>query len=583
MQAVSENLYRRGKRGTYYLRRRIPTPLRDAYPPGKEEVSCSLRTSDYTLAKQRLHAQMSAIDAQFERQKIKLAQRWNAVDRTAQHVNHLSDEQVKELADNYVHCVLESDETARREGLDDSDFEALGSRIAEQRRELGNLLARGKSERIVPAMQSFFHLCQINAQLSPEDERRASYVFLQAVVKALDQQARRQAGEVVATNEVVAAPSMPKTWKEVFETWRDYVVDRPKATTIACSTAWRQLEAFASGEGVQWPAHVTPVLMAQLIDSMRSQNLSPKTINERLRKIRAVYTIAIGKQVLRNNPATTTLGVKVPKHKQGRDKRQPFSPKELQTIFGSPIYTQHLRSQGQSGEASYWIPIIMMYTGARPEEIAGLTVDDIRYSNKSGWHFHITDLPSADDVGLFEDDAPLDAAEASEHGCEAEERRHLKNVSSRRDIPIAEELMALGLLRYLEHVRSQGYDRLFPSLVQDTHGRYSGAHGKFFGRYKRVLGIASPLKTLYSLRHNFKDLLERAEVPSRYLKRILGHTTGDGTVTDGYGTGLPLELVTGYFATVRFAALPALPWEPGKGAVRLKAGWTGACGSTEEN
>lgn len=72
MQSVSENLYRRGKRGTYYLRRRIPTPLRDAYPPGKVEISCSLRTSDYGLAKQRLHAQMSAVDAQFERQKIGL-------------------------------------------------------------------------------------------------------------------------------------------------------------------------------------------------------------------------------------------------------------------------------------------------------------------------------------------------------------------------------------------------------------------------------------------------------------------------------------------------------------------------------
>lgn len=153
-------------------------------PPGKLEISCSLRTSDYTLAKQRLHAQMTAIDAQFERQQIKLGQRWNAADRPSQHVTHLSDEQVKDLADNYVHCVLESDEAGRRAGLDDCEFEALGSRIAEQRRELGNLLARGRSERIVPAMQSFFHLCQINAQLSPEDERRASYVFLQAVVKA---------------------------------------------------------------------------------------------------------------------------------------------------------------------------------------------------------------------------------------------------------------------------------------------------------------------------------------------------------------------------------------------------------------
>jgi hypothetical protein len=32
MQAVSEHLFRRGKRGSLYLRRRIPNDVRDAYP-----------------------------------------------------------------------------------------------------------------------------------------------------------------------------------------------------------------------------------------------------------------------------------------------------------------------------------------------------------------------------------------------------------------------------------------------------------------------------------------------------------------------------------------------------------------------
>jgi hypothetical protein len=37
-----------------FCRRRIPTQLRDAYPPGKQEIICSLRTSNQTLAMQRL-------------------------------------------------------------------------------------------------------------------------------------------------------------------------------------------------------------------------------------------------------------------------------------------------------------------------------------------------------------------------------------------------------------------------------------------------------------------------------------------------------------------------------------------------
>jgi len=65
-----------------------------------------------------------------------------------------------------------------------------------------------------------------------------------------------------------------------------------------------------------------------------------------------------------------------------------------------------------------------------------------------------------------------------------------------------------------------------------------------------------------------KDQLERAKVPSKYLQRALGHTTGDGKVTDGYGSDLPLAILCRYFSKVQFPKIPAQPWEPGKGAVR---------------
>jgi integrase len=561
MQAVSEHLFRRGKRGSLYLRRRIPNDVRDAYPSHKSEILLSLRTSDTAVAKLRLRAALSRLDDEFARRRVKLEERWQAPKR--QQVTHLSTQHVQELADNWVRCVLETDEQTRREGLDDDDFLALGERITEQRAELGQLLARGQTSRIVPAMRSFFHLSGIDARLPAEEEQQAAYTFLQAVVTALDYQGRRHSGQVVPTDEVSARASVGMTWQQIFETWRDYVIERPKPTTIACNTAWRQLEAFARSRDVIWPAHVTPKLMSGLVDDMRSKNLAPKTINERLRKIRSVYRIAVGKEVLAKNPCVTTLGVKVPKHLQGRNRRKPFSANDLQTIFGSSIFTQHVRSQGQSGEASYWIPLIMYYSGARPEEIAGLEVSDIRHHKTLGWYLHITDLPSGDDDGLFMDDT----AEVEEEESNVE-RRHLKNNASRRNIPVAQELIALGLLHYVDHVKRQGHARLFPTLQPDSHGKWSGAHGKFFGRYKKQLGIVSRLKSLYSFRHGMKNYLERAKVPSKILKRILGHTTGDGAVTDGYGSDLPLDIVAGYFAQIQFPPIPALRWEPGKGMVR---------------
>jgi hypothetical protein len=78
MESVSHTLFRRGKRGTFYLRRRIPQQVRDAYPRGKVEITCSLRTSDHALAVQRLHAQMTKVNQEFERKRGQLQRRWTS-------------------------------------------------------------------------------------------------------------------------------------------------------------------------------------------------------------------------------------------------------------------------------------------------------------------------------------------------------------------------------------------------------------------------------------------------------------------------------------------------------------------------
>ena len=46
MRAQSEHRFRRGQRGTFCLRKRIPLHLRDACPRGKAEILVRLRTSD---------------------------------------------------------------------------------------------------------------------------------------------------------------------------------------------------------------------------------------------------------------------------------------------------------------------------------------------------------------------------------------------------------------------------------------------------------------------------------------------------------------------------------------------------------
>lgn len=564
MQSVQEYLFRRGKRGTFYVRRRIPLDVADAYPHKKREITRSLGTSDPSVAKKRLYLELSHIDAEFKQRREQLALRWAAAIGPRQEFKALTEQQMQDLAESFVRQVLYSDEVMRTHGLDDGDFDALGAQLTQQREELGRMLARGQSERVLPVLKQFLYMSNIRVDMEPEQERRAAFVLLQGIVRSLDYRLSRQSGQVVQMDSVTTPPVKAVAWDEVFAVWRDYVIDRPKATTIACNTAWQQLKLLAKDQGIMCPAHVTSKTMSALIEKMSSDKLAAKTINERLLKIRQVYKIAIGRDVLKVNPAENTLGVKVPAHMKGRDKRQPFSASELQTIFGSPIYTQHLRSRGMSGEASYWIPMLMFYTGARPEELAGLRVDDVKQLPKVGWYLEVTDLPDAEDAELFDG---LPASEAASLPAEVSERRHLKNVASRRQIPLAVELERLNFFKYVDWVKQQNSINLFPTLTPDCHGKLSGAHSKFFGRYKRGLGIISARKTLYSLRHNMKDFLEDANMPSRYLKRFLGHTTGDGAVTDNYGSGLPLERMAEYFRKVEFPPIPALPWQVGLGYV----------------
>ncbi|MFG6459376.1 DUF6538 domain-containing protein [Roseateles sp. BYS96W] len=570
MKAVSESIYARGKQGILYVRRRIPAALRAAYPRGQEHILRSLGTSDRRQAKELARTELTRIDAEFQQRRRELD--LGRASLAAKRISKLDDEQLRGVAKFWVRQVLLNDEHYREQGLGDVEFEDLGDQLATQRAELGRMLAQGKSLGVFPALHGFLYLCGLDFNPDGDEARRASNVFLRAVVESLDHQLARQRGDLVDTAKVASeglhplpavaperAPEDPNapTWDKVFATWRDYVENRPKPTTIASQTPWRDLRRYAASQGVRQPGEVTPELMTAFAQDMRSR-LEVPTINERLSKLRAIYKIAVGKHVLPFNPAANTLGFKESSVKKRKKRRLPFDAGELATLFGSEVFTEHKRSQGQSGEASYWIPILMFYTGARPEEVAGLALSDLANDEKLGWYLRIVDRPSDEDRDLFDD------AEVPES-----HRRTLKNAVSIRRVPVSRELVDLGLLRYVDWLRSKGETVFFPTLRKDFHGKLSGSFSKFFGRYKRKLGIDDSRKVLYSLRHCMKDLLEAADVPTKYLQRALGHTTGDGTVTDGYGSDLPFDRLVKHFARIKFPAIPARPWEPGRGFVVL--------------
>jgi integrase len=599
-----KHLYSRGKLGTKYVRRRIPAALRWAYPPHQTHLLRSLGTSDLRLAKSLAVFELAKIEAEFEAKKAHADVRRASL--CTQRVRRLSDAELKAIGRSWAHQVLSQDEVRRHEGLDDEEFEALGEQLESQHRELRRMLAQGRTSTVLPALRSFLHLCGLDFDPDTEEAKRATRCFTETLVETLGHQLRRHAGERVETTQVAPATAHPlhvivpelapksrnaANWENAFAAWRDFVVNRPKSMVIAYQTPWRDLRCYAAESGIHAPSDVTPQVMAGFVARMQERGLAVDTINERLTKVRSIYKVACGRFVLSHNPAATTLGCRESSVRSRQKRRLAFDARDVQRLFGSAIYTQHLRSRGQAGEASYWIPLLMFYTGARPEEIAGLALGDLREHPTHGWFFDIVDRPSAEDAELFTGEASTKGADETLSKEDLEQaladraffstvpdshRRTLKNKPSIRRVPVAQELIDLGLLRYVEFVRGHGHTVFFPTLTQDWHGKLSGAFGKFFTRYKRDIGIEDPRKVLYSLRHTMKDLLEEAGVPSKYLKRLLGHATGDGAITDGYGSELPWRRIVEQFRLVRFPSIPAAPWQPGRGAYRFtKAAATG--------
>lgn len=568
---VEGDIYARGKRGMLYVYRRIPAAIKLAYPPKKSHITLGLKTACLATARRSARLKVAQIQAEFEQKKAEID-----LGRAAEapvRVGRLTNRQLQGALDHWARDVLLADDARRVKGLSEAEFMTLEKDLQVRLAVYRRALAMGQVLPHLETFTSYLARCGISYQGDGEEARHVANQFVARLVKVHDHMLSRLSGEVCLTDELVPQVPHPMyliaperaprssnvaTWDGVFTTWRDAVVGRPRPTTVANMTAWRDLQGFAEVNGFVSPADVTPEMMSAFVDDMAAR-IAPTTTKGRLKMIRKIYAVACSKFVVRENPAAHTIAPEQHSAAKRQKKRLPFTGDELCAVFGSQVYREHRRSPGQAQEATYWIPLIMYYTGARPEEVAGLALADIRHDEVLGWYFNVIDRFNDVDVDLFDDD-PVPRSH----------RRTLKNGASTRRLPVAKELIDLGLVRYVEYVRASGATVLFPSLRKDGVGKLSGAFVKVFSRIKiQELGIADKRKVLYSLRHTMKDLLEQAEVPSKALKRILGHTSGDGDTTDGYGSDLPFGQIVRHFERVKFPPIPALPWEPGRGGLRL--------------
>ncbi|MFC1827222.1 site-specific integrase [Thermodesulfobacteriota bacterium] len=127
-----------------------------------------------------------------------------------------------------------------------------------------------------------------------------------------------------------------------------------------------------------------------------------------------------------------------------REKRQPFTSSDLNKFFSTDLYSK--KEFPIKWAWRYWLPIIMMYTGARSEEICQL---------------HVHHIKEHKGINYFDIKSTVD----KETG---KNITSVKNAQSNRFVPIHPTLVKIGFLKYLKYLKESGEEQVFPNLKNRT-------------------------------------------------------------------------------------------------------------------
>ena len=228
--------------------------------------------------------------------------------------------------------------------------------------------------------------------------------------------------------------------------------------------------------------------------------------------IRRLFAYACGERdYIDTNPCES---IKIDGGRKRRQKRPSFTTDELNAFFQLPIFTGCRSSAWPNTPGNYrlddhrfWVPLLMLFTGARPAELAQLALSDVKLG---GDHPHIGVLTEFDPNDP--DDRPWVTS--------------FKTANARRFLPIHPTLVDLGFPAYVERAQAFG-PRLFPDWKRSPSVQKGYSQARWIRNinedYLPSLTKRVPRPTFYSLRHTFKTRLAISRVPAQFQNALLGH------------------------------------------------------------
>lgn len=195
--------------------------------------------------------------------------------------------------------------------------------------------------------------------------------------------------------------------------------------------------------------------------------------------------------------------------KAARDKQRHLEEAELVRLFEGGEFAAIAADPEQ--EHRYWLPVIGLYTGARPREICQLNPQCDWGVMGQVW-FLIFDENTASGNGVI---------------------KSIKT-GERRLVPLHPELVRLGLPEYLTRMREAGADRLFPAYRLKAGNPYMVA-GAEFSELLRTVGLydnttkGAKVTGMYVFRKTFATYGDEQDIN---VAPFVGHRDNDKTITE---------------------------------------------------
>jgi len=265
------------------------------------------------------------------------------------------------------------------------------------------------------------------------------------------------------------------------------------------------------------PAHAD-MSLRQIAAGNKGKGLSSATTNRHMRFLKLVFDRAFKR--VPGCAAIDWSAFVIADKRVKRDKRPAFNVQELETLFtgaiwhGSESKVRRLKpGQHVWHDSAYWIPILLTYTGARREEIAKMMVDDVEMIE-----------------GIW--------------ACKVRvtETGRLKTESSVRDIPLADEVIRLGFLKFVEHQRQAGYFAIFAELGSGASNYGDAFYKKWWRSFIRA-GLVPAGKDMHSIRHFVSTELANLEVSEERRADLLGHTITSSETARTYTKATRLKIM----------------------------------------